>query len=608
MSGNVVHIIFGAAEGAVALPILVSLGVLLVCYTIDKKKYRTKGSNVDTRFWRNARIGVSLWISMCTGWWFFFAVAFGALPWVAGAFLVTIVWTVLYANIVRYEHLRLLAQDSNKVLLEHVKLIAQQTHEVFVADGAETQKDEEGQKGHKKTKLTFSEYKFTMKDALLSRKYIFLAGVAVIIVIAFIVAPALDCLCLAVNPVEGSTRWSRSISPSKCYNAGICHVYVTMADSGSDFIVNLHSGVSPSSVYVQYDTISGAGYRYSANVTTVKMFNILEEDRFIHWSELSNLIPGTTYYFAAVFTDQNGVTTTTKEYKIRTLPDDDNYNFISGGDTSADRHVVTFMNLAGEREPYFAMVGGDIAYDNGMKYCYRRWDTWIGHWHDYMVTTSGYTIPIIMAIGNHETGAFKMYGERAPFYTAYFPFQNGLQNVDPHGRPVFHSHRISRQGFILVLDSDVVTTMEGQTAFIDSELTAAHAENRTTIFVLYHGSIYNSIPAFLGRTIDIEGKKHWTPLFDKHRVTAVFENHVHAYKRTKPLRGDQVVAAGEGTVYLGDGAWGVELNPLSAEMSWYTDVSKKIRHVYHVDVTPTHIHADAIDIDGNVFDTWDRAL
>ena len=37
----------------------------------------------------------------------------------------------------------------------------------------------------------------------------------------------------------------------------------------------------------------------------------------------------------------------------------------------------------------------------------------------------------------------------------------------------------------------------------------------------------------------------------------VFENHVHSFKRTKPLKSNQ--PAENGTVYVGDGAYGAVL-------------------------------------------------
>lgn len=44
-----------------------------------------------------------------------------------------------------------------------------------------------------------------------------------------------------------------------------------------------------------------------------------------------------------------------------------------------------------------------IAYDNGFKSCYMRWDKWFDRWERFMSNNNGgYSIPIILAIGNHE--------------------------------------------------------------------------------------------------------------------------------------------------------------------------------------------------------------
>lgn len=59
-----------------------------------------------------------------------------------------------------------------------------------------------------------------------------------------------------------------------------------------------------------------------------------------------------------------------------------------------------------------------------------------------MTTPDGYLIPTIYAIGNHEVGGFGRYDQKAPFYTAYFPQQNGLQSADPNSRVQYHSHRM----------------------------------------------------------------------------------------------------------------------------------------------------------------------
>ena len=44
-------------------------------------------------------------------------------------------------------------------------------------------------------------------------------------------------------------------------------------------------------------------------------------------------------------------------------------------------------------------------------------------------------------------------------------------------------------------------------------------------------------------------------MFDNYGIIAAFENHVHQYKRTFPLKNDSIDP--KGTVYFGDGSLGV---------------------------------------------------
>jgi len=276
---------------------------------------------------------------------------------------------------------------------------------------------------------------------------------------------------------------------------------------------------------------------------------------------------------------------------------------------STDEYVVELCKHAAGKNPYFAMIGGDVAYDNGFVWCYRRWDQWFENWYTYMVTSNGgYLIPAILAIGNHEAGGFSRYGGSTPFYTAYFPQQLGLQSVDPFNRVAYHSHRIGQKGSVVVLDSNVINTLEAQVDWLDASLSKANQEGRNAKFVLYHATIYATVPSFSVEFSSL-GKQYWTPIFDKYNVTIVFENHLHVYKRTKLLRGDKVSSVDEGGVmYLGEGAWGVDPQVIPAVSSWYTDVVLKLRHVLSVYVNETHVSTEAVGVDNEVFDSWQRDL
>lgn len=80
-------------------------------------------------------------------------------------------------------------------------------------------------------------------------------------------------------------------------------------------------------------------------------------------------------------------------------------------------------------------------------------------------------------------------------------------------------------------------------------------------FVSYHVPIYSVCEAFdRDPARYLYALFHWVPNFDKYKVMTVFENHVHAFKRTKPLIGN--TPRENGTVYVGDGAYGAIISEM----------------------------------------------
>ncbi len=72
---------------------------------------------------------------------------------------------------------------------------------------------------------------------------------------------------------------------------------------------------------------------------------------------------------------------------------------------------------------------------------------------------------------------------------------------------------------------------------------------------------------FDGRNGRSSWYEHWKAFCDEHHVTLALSGNNHIYERTHPLRNDQVVADGLGTVYMeapsSDGERGVEAGPLT---------------------------------------------
>jgi acid phosphatase type 7 len=90
-------------------------------------------------------------------------------------------------------------------------------------------------------------------------------------------------------------------------------------------------------------------------------------------------------------------------------------------------------------------------------------------------------------------------------------------------------------------------------SWIDSHL---QSEQIGIKIVQYHGPILTACKqgAYFDEIVIKKGIEHWLPLFDKHNITVVFENHTHSFKRSKRIKNGE--ANQNGTYYLGEGAWG----------------------------------------------------
>ena len=158
------------------------------------------------------------------------------------------------------------------------------------------------------------------------------------------------------------------------------HVYLTwQGDTSTTMTVNFHTEKQGDSI-VLFDKIAHKGKEenYPSRITG-KAHQIpgLNDNRWIHVVELTGLEPNTDYYFVAG-NETNGYS---KERKFRTIPaGDEPLRFISGGDMNIQKLVRKLLAEAGKLNPDFAIIGGDIAYENGELDEYPEWDVWLKNW------------------------------------------------------------------------------------------------------------------------------------------------------------------------------------------------------------------------------------
>ena len=142
-----------------------------------------------------------------------------------------------------------------------------------------------------------------------------------------------------------------------------------------------------------------------------------------------------------------------------------------------------------------------------------------------------------------------------------------------------------------------------QSEWIEKTLSESKAKIK---MAQYHGPLYTACKQnspFDQLAMDY-GFKYWVPLFDKYNMTIIFENHTHAFKRSKKIKYGKV--DDEGTIYLGEGSWGVTQSPgdcrpdnvelhekvLSAPNAWIIKID-----------TSKGIQADAYMNDGTQLDS-----
>jgi hypothetical protein len=311
-------------------------------------------------------------------------------------------------------------------------------------------------------------------------------------------------------------------------------------------------------------------------------------DRIVHVTELTGLEPGRDYRFRI-----EGLAT---PYSFRTMPADASrpITFVAGGDIYREKTLDEriFRTAAGQ-DPMFAVLGGDIAYDNGKPKRVGRWYKFFDVWQRCMVTSDGRLIPMVATIGNHEVaGRYDQSPDQAPFFYDLFPA------LGPEGRQVVDFGDFMS---IVLLDSGHTHRIPGpQTVWLADTLSARI--DVPHLFVAYHVSAYPCVRRFSGGKSPVI-REHWVPLFDEHGVDVVFEHHDHAYKRTPLLRGGMVHA--EGVLYLGDGAWGVPPRTVHRPRDyWYLDRAEPAEHVIVTTVHGRSRSHTALGPEGEIVDAY----
>ena len=364
-------------------------------------------------------------------------------------------------------------------------------------------------------------------------------------------------------------------------------VYLTlMHDPSTSIVVHWIENV-PGVSRVEYRRLGDIDWSYEQG-----FYGDIAGRTSVHAVELDDLQPNTDYEFQIA--EQGNI------YKFRTLPQTlaRPVHIVMGGDAYFSFDLFHAMNTQiAALAPDFVVVGGDIAYSNGLgsffmgqKYALNRWLTFFKEWHKSMITPEGRMIPIVPVVGNHDVRR-TMLDRSSPgfFYDQFFAF--------PYNGISYYTLDVGNYLSLFLLDTGHINRISGaQTKWLAQEL--AKRENRPYKIASYHVGAYPSYYAYTS-SVPEELRRAWVPLFERYHISTAFEHHSHTYKRTFPLKGGKIDP--DGVVYLGDGSWGVI--PRKPKEAWYLQKVAQVNLVYSLILSEKACEITAIDNKGKSIDS-----
>jgi len=268
--------------------------------------------------------------------------------------------------------------------------------------------------------------------------------------------------------------------------------------------------------------------------------------------------------------------------------------YVTGGDMFHHRQALDAMNArAGLEDPLFAMLGGDLAYANGI--FADRWYQWVDSWKENAVTPDGRDIPMIVAIGNHEVEGAGYWPEdarskdKAKFFYSLFTFPEDKSNY-----AVDFGDYLS----FIVLDSGHTQNIKDQVRWLSSSLKKRVGQK--WIYTCYHRPAYGT--GVKGDAKHIQ--KLWSPLLERYKVDGVFENDHHTLSRTYPIKAGKRNDK-QGVPYFGDGCWGVRVRKIpekSIEARPWLAKSESLNHLFRVDLAGEKSTITAMSAEGEELD------
>ncbi len=309
----------------------------------------------------------------------------------------------------------------------------------------------------------------------------------------------------------------------------------------------------------------------------------------MHHAVLEGLEPATLYHYRACTDD-----TCTRNLTFATAPGPNRpFRFAVYGDSRSnpERHRAVVENIIADN-PAIVLNTGDIVADGDQRHEYKEM-------HFDPLRALGHYLPVYVAIGNHEWRG-EVHNEAATF-REYLAFPED-SDVPVPGLSFSVTYG---DAFFLFLDN----TLDGGHFFqplgrppgpplwvwLNEQVNSEEAQNARWRFAFFHYPPNSPCQESWGMILST--REFVIPLLREHGFNAVFAGHVHHYEK-HDFDGMPVVVTGGG----GAGLQNMERCVLES------DTVESIVNVHHhttVDLGEDKAILRAVDIDGEVFDTFE---
>ena len=330
---------------------------------------------------------------------------------------------------------------------------------------------------------------------------------------------------------------------------------------------------------------------------------LLEQEGRTHTFQMLQLQPATTYAYEIRLSD----TLWSKTAEFQTFPvagSKDPFTFLLMGDTGMNnpqqRALASHIN---EETPNFLLHVGDLAYPDGTDREYT-----VNHFGIYAPVLQ--RAPLFPAPGDHDLRT--SFGD--PYIEAFDP-----PGGHDSGSPFYYSFTYGNARFLSLNTKDdpefgerygyVGDPGSDQYQWLLRQLSDARADPGIDwTIVFFHHAPYSASTGFGGHGSHLPTRRALSPLFDGYRVPLALSGHDHDYQRTRPIRGNTIQEEGQGTVYLVSGGGGGRWTFRGTGTDWFTAAADQINQYVRVSVDHYDLRLEAVDMAGNVFDTYDMSI